>query len=454
MANVLLTVLGANGYSECDYFYRDTQEVTRTKYVQEALIKLLAKGWSKEKGDKVIILLTDIARKNNYNTTDEKEIKLDKILESCNLDVEDVSIKEGKNDNELRQIFDQIYQHTQSGDHVIIDITHSLRNIPIQALVALNYAKVIKGVTIDGIYYGAFELGVNQEETKTITSEPCKCGKGTQEKITYVRKVEILNLNMYVDLLDWTHAINTFLKTGTAHEIKALWKEYNKKVNINGQHKSNNELKQVVDGIDSFTRCITNSRGMMPRKNGAKVKKLELRSIQVAAKKLNQALDNFKASSKEYIPLTPLFNLVEEKIQPFLEEDHVKVGLATVDWCITYNQIQQGYTALEETLTTHACCLLQEDEQNIDSRKELSAALALMSREQDKEKEIEEKIKVYINQLGQINPEMGKLADQIKQCRNDINHFGFQKDSSRDCKKLEGNLKTLYKKAKALIPDK
>ena len=150
MANVFLTVLGTGFYSECDYIY--CNQVVRTKYVQEALVKFLAQDWKRENGDKIIILLTDDAKNKNYITKDETDVKLDRILTGFDLEVEEVHIEVGANEDELRQIFNQIVEHTNYGDHVILDITYSLRNIPIQALVALNYAKIIKGIEFDGIY--------------------------------------------------------------------------------------------------------------------------------------------------------------------------------------------------------------------------------------------------------------------------------------------------------------
>ncbi len=443
MANVFLTVLGTGFYSECDYIY--CNQVVRTKYVQEALVKFLAQDWKRENGDKIIILLTDDAKNKNYITKDETDVKLDRILTGFDLEVEEVHIEVGANEDELRQIFNQIVEHTNYGDHVILDITYSLRNIPIQALVALNYAKVIKGIEFDGIYYGAFELGKKQEETICITEVACSCGNGTVQREEYIKQVEIFNLNTYIELLDWTHAINTFLQTGSAKEVKNLYDNANRTLNKK-EDRSINYLNNIVNALYNFTSCISNSRGMNPISS---IKKLSLRSIGAAANSLDKAIKELDCNQEEKIPLKALFHKVGESIQSFVEKDNLGVGLATVEWCIKYDMIQQGYTALEETLKTYICNIYNIDD-SLKKNREEKAGKILACLNIEKEKWIvtaEERlfIEEKVSELDIKYPNLKGIVSEIIQKRNDINHFGFQSSHSFCVDELREGLDRLYK---------
>ena len=451
MANVFLTVLGTRFYSECDYFYGN--QTIRAKYIQEALIKILGQDWKQENGDKVVVLLTEDARKKNYITVDENDIKLDRFLKECGLNIEEVTIDVGRNEDELREIFKQIVSHTNPGDHVIMDITHSLRNIPIQALVALNYAKVIKDVYIEGIYHGAFEIGIVQEETKVTKTIKCSCGNGNIERIEGVKRVEIFNLNTYIELLDWTHAINTFLQTGSANEVKNLFDQKRNLLNKQ-QDTSINALNGVVGALYNFTTCISNSRGMEIKES---VKKRNLRSIGIAANNLNVAIKELDRNSEEKIPIAILFERVAQEIEPFVDKDNLGIGLATVEWCIRYDMIQQGYTALEESLITFVCREIGLDDTDKELREEkankILACLKLEKKEWKLKEENREFVEYGVNYFTIQFPTLIAIAHQVKEKRNDINHFGFRKNAlATDI--LKSELASLYNSFKNKVVNK
>lgn len=90
----------------------------------------------------------------------------------------------GANEEELWEIFKNIFETIGQEEELYIDITHSLRNIPIQLLAVISYARAIKNVTVNGIYYGAFEVGKFNEEG--------------------VKEAPILNLLTFLDILDWS----------------------------------------------------------------------------------------------------------------------------------------------------------------------------------------------------------------------------------------------------------
>ena len=86
--------------------------------------------------------------------------------------------------------FNKILDEINDDDQIIFDITHGFRSTPMQILVVLNYAKVIKkNVKIKGIYYGAFE---NRDNVTNIAP--------------------IFDLSNYDEILDWTAAADSFIK--------------------------------------------------------------------------------------------------------------------------------------------------------------------------------------------------------------------------------------------------
>lgn len=73
--------------------------------------------------------------------------------------------------------------------------THSLRSLPFLIFLVAAYLKAAKGVTIEAIYYGAYELG-----------EPAP----------------VIDLSEFVGLLDWLAAADRFTETGDGRPLAAL----------------------------------------------------------------------------------------------------------------------------------------------------------------------------------------------------------------------------------------
>ncbi len=213
MANVFLTVLGTGAYSEANYKYGEN--IYKTRFIQEALISEFCKTWSKD--DKICVFLTKGAKEKNWNND------LEKLLKTLNLEVQiiPVDIKDGQNEEEIWEIFDELYKSVNENDSIIFDITHSFRSIPMLVIVFLNYAKVLKNVNLSGIYYGAFEAAKNNNGISPI-----------------------FDLTPFSILQDWTNATNIFLQTGDSSYINEL-----------AQNQINPILKKTK-GADENARAI------------------------------------------------------------------------------------------------------------------------------------------------------------------------------------------------------
>ena len=63
-----------------------------------------------------------------------------------------VHIPEGKSTEEMWELFEVIYSQLQEGDELYLDITNSFRYLPMLLVVLVNYAKMLKNVTVKAIF--------------------------------------------------------------------------------------------------------------------------------------------------------------------------------------------------------------------------------------------------------------------------------------------------------------
>ena len=133
MNKVYLSFLGATDYIPCTYFRENIGEVKNARFVQQAMIGLFCKDWNQE--DRICIFTTNAAETKNWNDNGHvrKYASECKGLKSCidqfnlDVDVRNISIPEGKNEKEIWEVFQIIYDCINLNDEVIFDITHAFR---------------------------------------------------------------------------------------------------------------------------------------------------------------------------------------------------------------------------------------------------------------------------------------------------------------------------------------
>lgn len=69
-----------------------------------------------------------------------------------------VEIPDGRSGSDLWRIFESFGKHLREGDELMLDLTHGFRHIPALLLSAAQYYSVRKGVELLGIYYGAYDV--------------------------------------------------------------------------------------------------------------------------------------------------------------------------------------------------------------------------------------------------------------------------------------------------------
>ena len=175
-------------------------------------------------------------------------------------------------------------------------------------------------------------------------------------------------------------------------------------------------------------------------------------------------------------PMEGLLSRIDESIAGFNVDTNFEMGMATVRWAIDKKNIQQGFTAFEETIKTFLCEYYGLDERSEEDRdhicKNICRELNLNYKNKCKDKNISEMEaregickewiirkeeegrmelscdkKTRIHEMFLTIPqELFELIPQIGDRRNSMNHFGFSNLYIFTSKGLEKDLKQEFEK--------
>lgn len=416
LARKFLAFLGTTDYKECIYEYDQGEKLCCfTKYTQEAILSIMCKDWTRE--DTAVIFLTDQAEKENWYNEEKEDRRLKTILEQFNITIKTVRIPEGKKKEEIWEIFDNVIKEIDYKDEIIFDITHAFRSLPMLASVILNYAKVLKNAKILGIYYGAYEA----KDKNNIAP--------------------IFDLTPLSDILDWSQAVNVFLKYG----ISGPFKEISVRQLKPHLHREQwaRDTKQFVESLNHLTMCLYTCRG-----KALSGKRTDRKSISSAMESVEDNIKKIKSINEDMQlkPLIPLLEKVEERLEIFNEKDNLSIGIASIKWAVENHLIQQAYTALDETIKTYACEKFAFDSSDANDREKIiQKALKIKALHIPEEKwnvgnEYRNQVKEIVEKL---DDQLAILSDKVGKLRNDINHFGFNSNAS-DYTNLENKVKEYF----------
>lgn len=431
MARVYLSFLGTNDYLPCTYRFNE-REIQAVRFVQEATISMNCQDWSSE--DRILIFTTSEAFEKNWldnghikNGEKQQREGLGQRLKKLNLKapVRNVPIPEGKSETEIWEIFQVLFDNIQTNEKIVFDITHSFRSIPMLAMVVLNYGKVMKGINILGIYYGAFEVLGSLKEAGKIPLED--------------RRVPLFDLTPFDNLLDWSLAIDRFLISGDAGPAGHLAHQGILPIltKTKGKNQAAASIRSVGHSLQSFTRNITTCRG---REISSSVKRLK------EAIQLSRHIDLIK-------PLRPLLGHVDRQLA-FFTGDDVRDGIQAVRWCWNHNLIQQGYTILREFSISFILNQIKVEVMGKSFRELVTQAVNIHNQNIPLEKwavSAKKHAEVTQNILKVLKsyPEWARVIDAVMKARNDINHAGFS-DTAKSAEKLKSDLIVLLEKVEKI----
>ena len=401
---VFMSVLGTGLYSECTYVGVNTR--TQTRFIQEATLNEIgAKEWTSE--DRAYVFITDRSETDNWIVKDncrtnqrskesEQYYGLKKVLCDMSLPctVESVKIKDGKDENEMWDIFNTIYGCLQDGDELYFDLTHAFRYLPMLVLVLGSYAKFLKNVKIAYISYGNFDSRTKCADNPDRDEAPI---------------VDLLPLSI---LQDWTFAAGQFIKSGNVEEIVKLCEnEFLPLVKASrGKDVAATALRYYTKVLNSTIQDFRFCRGISL-----------IDSDNIIS--LRQSTLDLRASMID--SLNPLLGKIVESFGDFYDYSSVNNAYRAAVWCYNKGMFQQSATILQETVVTFFCRRHGLNELVEEDRRVVNDTFFAINRA--KCCELSGRCKELMND-GYIDKELAMSFDKLSKTRNHFNHAGMKRD--------------------------
>ncbi|EJF54479.1 CRISPR-associated protein, TM1812 family [Saprospira grandis DSM 2844] len=428
---VFLSFLGTNNYLACNY-ENSKGKIENVRFVQEAILQLECSQFTEE--DRVFVFCTAEARKKNWVDLDEEKglgqdpARLaDPVLDRIGLysrlvelknsgklqatfDQEPIFIEDGFSEQEVWKIFEAVYKVLEEGDEVYLDITHSFRFMPMLSIVLMNYAKLLKGVTIKSISYGAFEKLGPAYKLKSVPVED--------------RNAPIVDISSFAELQDWTNAVREFKKYGKTESFVSL---------------AAGAYSELAEKIKAVEQSINTNRG----------RRIYQGDI---FKELNQVLDRLKEIDPK--PLQDLVRIIQNKVSEFDGHKTLDNGKVAVEWCIDHQMTQQGITILDELVTSVLCEKIYGSKsiKNAYKRNLVNAMFYVVKDNLPVSKwsDVLKGRDAEVNQFRDIvDLELVELKRDLSLLRNDINHSGYTKNNNPD--NFDTELVSIYNKIKRFL---
>lgn len=415
---VFLSILGAAFYEKCSY-QKDDFKSSETLFVQKGLLEYLCQkeNWAKE-NDEVLMFLTDLARRNNWNHEVkmrlspklQKEVPyvgLESFLQEMALKYHAVSIPDGKDNEQMWEIFEVIYGQLQDGDELYLDITNSFRYLPMLLVILVNYAKMLKHVSVKAIYYGNYEA-----RNKDANIAPI---------------MDLLPLSV---LQDWTAAASDYLNYGQVQKLFNLTES-----SVIPILRDPSTRTRDVELLRSF---VTQLKEMVEERSTCRGQAI-IKSEKL--KKLDKSAGDIQKVA--IVQLKPIFEKIKESLKDFGAKENVLNCIKAARWCFDNKLYQQATTLLDEGLVTFLCCHFGLDYMDKDQRGIVNSCISLKIHKKGQEDYDDSKgnadpemiNKVFEDGVIWSNKEFVHILQQIVEMRNDYHHAGFNKDA-KDSKQI------------------
>lgn len=300
-----ITFLGTANYQPTTYVYTDTGgQVHRyeTPFFAEALVHFFPDL------EQIILLATPTVKAHENS---------DKLRHRVGDRLAIKEIPESHSEADLWAIFDVLTEVIDAQDHVIFDITNSLRSIPFLTFLAAAYLRTARDVDVEAVLYGAFEA--RDRETG---------------------ETPVFNLTPFVRLLDWLTATQEFIYTGDANYLAQLLSEQ-------GRVQRSSALKTAGRQLRDLSLAMMLCRPL---------------EVMETAGELENALQRAESDLAQY---ARPFGLLARRIEAEYAEralvaptdpDHVVESLrqqvALIDWYLNNHQVMQAMTLAREWVVT------------------------------------------------------------------------------------------------------
>lgn len=388
-----ISFLGFNkrGYQETIYLNPLNKQLKtgeyRTKFIQEALAEFY-------QPDTLYVLLTKTAETGivDNHTESNWQTLQNKLTDKVNLQPIK-NVPEGHSTNDIWTLFNMLTDCLQEGDRVLFDITNGFRSLPVLALIAVSYLRVVRQVEIEGLVYGAFDAKTQDNKTP------------------------IYDLMPIVKLLNWTTATDQFIQTGNAQALANL---------LDTKEVTGQKLAQSIKGIAQGLQLL---RPMDVMQEAAVLPE----RITAAESTISQTVPPFATLLRRIEEDYGTFGLSNPTDYHKYPQTSLLQQLKMVEWYAQKGQTVQALSIAREWLPSLLCYHFRLDPLDKISRDEMELLLN-GGKIKDKDGNTIRESK-YLDEWSNIPKKKKKPLNKLwggdfnlANLRNDVLHAGFRKN--------------------------
>lgn len=310
---IFVSFLGSGNYQECDYkSWRNDGNHKETKFVQEAILIL----FPAEKLDKCIILETD----GEKGSQKKRIAELEPLIKDLHSDIQYEVISDDL--TKAWEWFEKLQSFFEPGDHLVLDITHGFRIVPIVFSAAVAYLKRVKRVVVDAILYGEHEI-----------------------------HQRIFDVSDFFSISDWSEAVGRLVDSADPTKLLQLSQNPNSSKSSFASLVEKETLDPIVDLIRAFDDTDLPKIEDYARESISKLKKIrdaECATDGIKKQILNSIIDKFAVLVSEP-PLKGEYSL-----------DYLKMQHRLIMMYSEHGFYIQGFTAMMEWVGSLGLFLLQQ----------------------------------------------------------------------------------------------
>lgn len=405
----ILTFLGAGTAYETAYVMPDGREY-KAPYCGAALARFYPDA-------DIRVFVTHDAREMHFE-------HFEQLAEDYAASIQPVDISDGRNEEELWQIFQAVVDHVEDGEQVLFDITHGFRSLPFLSFLAAAYLRVVKQIELQGVLYGNFEA-------RDRSVEP--------------NRAPVIDMTHFVGLLDWMIAADRFTRFGDARDLANLlrrakpdFRKQQQSPEIRNQAIRLSQAASSMDGVSLALRLI--------RPNEAMAASEELQ---------HRLLDGVEVITSYARPFAPLAQRVTDAYAPLAmskeAQKHDPVGVLTrerrmVHWYLERKQYVQAMAVAREWIISWAMWHLgMQDFLDQEQRKDVEMAFGEANKQRANRKgAFGNRVfntKKRLKDIPKIEEGL-TLYQQLGNTRNDLLHAGKRTQALKSTK-MEQKIKKL-----------
>ncbi|MEH2267559.1 MAG: TIGR02221 family CRISPR-associated protein [Nostoc sp.] len=399
-----ISFLGFNkrGYQETTYLNPLQQGEYKTKFVQEALVEFY-------KPETLYILLTDTAENGIPDNETESTWKTlqNRLAEKVNLKPI-YNVPEGHTTDDIWKLFGMLTDCLQDEDCVLFDITNGFRSLPVLALIAVSYLRVVRKVKIKGLIYGAFDAKDSDNKTP------------------------IFDLLPIVSLLEWTSATDLFIKTGNGELLSNLLQS------------SETKTQNLAASIEGIAQGLQLLRPMDVMREAAILPD----RINAAAPSVSISIPQFAALLGRVEKDYSAFGLQNPTDYQNYPQSSLLRQLKMVEWYAAKGQTVQALSMAREWLPSLVCYHFKLDPLDKQNRDEMELLLNGGKIKDNDGNTVRES--VYLENWSKLPKQKQKPLNKLwggefnlANLRNDVLHAGFRKNPKNAQEILEQTKKII-----------